>query len=237
MSVISLLAIVQPSPLALGAAGIVAGITLETLRTIHFGEVPEFTGTELTMKGEVMKIAPSSYRQDVLKIRVLKVLGVKREPVNFYLKVNVPEREGLIQGSEIFVRAVLNRTDSRIIPHAIKGRTVPGGWLLGTTAISPVIRGREHLRAFIDGSRDNPVSGLMGAISLGERWRVDVRTRNILRTTGTYHLLAISGVRGSGHSSPASFHAPVNLYFTAFETSYFTCRIVGLVCMCRWLLR
>ena len=38
------------------------------------------------------------------------------------------------------------------------------------------------------------MAGLLASIALGERWRVHSRVRNILRRSGTYHLLAISGV-------------------------------------------
>jgi len=195
MPAISIMTMVQPSALALGAVGIVAGITLETLRAYQFESAPVFDDMDLTLKGKVVDITPSFYGQNVLLIKVSEVWGAERQTVNFQLKVSVPASEEIVQGGEFLVRAALIKSGfPRIAPQVIKGRAVSGGWLPGPKALSPVIKGREHLLSALDAFRDSAASDLLSAISLGERWRVDAGTRDILRMTGTYHLLAISGV-------------------------------------------
>jgi competence protein ComEC len=189
-----MLAMLQPSPLALGAAGIVAGVALETFRMSHFGEGHILEGADLTLKGKVVKRSPSLYGQSVLAVRVKEVLCSERIPVNLLLMVSVPDNEDVVQGSKIIVRTALGKSGSGVSYSAIMGRTVAGGWLSTTEVPSSVIRGRERLLRVLVRSRDSPASGLLGAISLGERWRVKVGARDILRKSGTYHLLAISGV-------------------------------------------
>jgi competence protein ComEC len=191
---VSMLAMVQPSPLALGAAGIVSGIALEALRMSYFGERHIFWGEDLTLKGKVVKRWPSLYGQSALTIRVKEVLCLERIPVNLLFMVSVPDNEEVVQGSRIILRATLRKGDYGMAYPAIMGRVVTGGWLSATEGLSSVIRGRERLLRALNGSRDSPASGLLGAISLGERWRVEVGARDILRRSGTYHLLAISGV-------------------------------------------
>jgi len=194
MPAISILAMVQPSPLAMGTVGIVAGIALEILRNSFTGEVPELKSKALTFRGKVVGEMPSLYGQSALTVRVSEVCDTKCVPVNYHLRVSIPAREEIVRGSEILMRASLMSNGSRFGPSVIKGRTVTGGWLSTPVALSPVIKGRERLINLLDGYRDNPTSGFLGAISLGERWRVNARTRDVLKKTGTYHLLAISGI-------------------------------------------
>jgi predicted membrane metal-binding protein len=194
MPAISILAMVHPSPLAVGVVGITAGITLKILRNSFIEEVPEFEGKALTLFGKVVRKTSALYGRNTLTVRVLEVWGTERRMVNFYLRVNVPASEEIVQGSEILMRASLVNNGSRTGPPVIKGITVTGGWLSTAEALSPVIKGRERMINLLDGCESNPTSGLLGAISLGERWRVNARTRDVLRKTGTYHLLAISGV-------------------------------------------
>jgi competence protein ComEC len=108
--------------------------------------------------------------------------------------VSVPDNEEVVQGSKIILRATLGKGDHGMAHPAVMGRAVTGGWLSATEGLSSVIKGRERLIRALDGSRDSPASGFLGAISLGERWRVEAGARDILRRSGTYHLLAISGV-------------------------------------------
>ena len=77
---VSMLAVVQPSPLALGAAAIVSGIALEALRMSYLGERHIFEGEDLTLKGKVVKRSPSLYGQSALTIRVKQVLCLERIP-------------------------------------------------------------------------------------------------------------------------------------------------------------
>jgi competence protein ComEC len=192
--VISILAMIQPTPLTLGAAGIVAGIALEALRMSYFDEGHLFEGGDLTLKGKVVKRSPSLYGQSALTIRVKEVLCLERIPVNLLFMASVPDNEEVVQGSKIVLRATLRKSDHGMAYPWIMGRAVTGGWLSATEGLSSVIKGRERLLRALDGSRASPASGLLGAISLGERWRVGVGARDILRRSGTYHLLAISGV-------------------------------------------
>lgn len=191
---ISILAMVQPSPLALVAVGIAAGVALETLRTSHFGEVPEFEGWDLTLKGKVVEERPSLYGLSVLKVKASEVWGLECVPVNFHIRASVPSVDEIVKGSEVVMRVALREVGSRFNPLEVKGRIVTGGWRYGPKPHSHVVKGRERLLSALDGFRDTASSGLLSAISLGERWRVDAGTRDILRRTGTYHLLAISGV-------------------------------------------
>ena len=194
MPAISILAMVQPSPLAVGAVGIVAGIALENFRNSFTVEVPELKGKVLTLRGKVVGETPSLFGQSALTVRVSEICDTKCVPVNYHLRVSIPAREEIVRGSEILIRASLMSNNSRIGPPVIKGRTVTGSWLSTPVALSPVIKGRERFINLLDGYRDNLTSGLLGAISLGERWQVNARARDILRKTGTYHLLAISGI-------------------------------------------
>jgi len=194
MSAVSVLAIVHPSPLALSAAGIISGITLEALKRHQTADIPEFVDREVTLKGNASGKTPSLYGQSKLTVRVSEVLDEKRIPVNFFLKVNVPEREGGLHGEEIIMRAVLRKKRSFTLLPVIEGTTVAGGWLSRSRVFSPVTRGRERLRNALHEHRDNRTTGLLRAISLGERWQVEVKIRDVLKKTGAYHLLAISGV-------------------------------------------
>jgi ComEC/Rec2-related protein len=191
---IAILAMAQPTALALGAVGIVAGITFENLRISRFGKAHVFEGQDLTVKGVVVKSSPSFYGQNLLTIRVSEVLGFERKSVNFHLSARVPAGEKIVQGGDILVRAAMSKSDPGILTHVIRGRTVPGGWLQPLEIPSAVVKGRERLLRALDKFRSRPASGLLGAIALGEKWRVEGKERDIIRKTGTYHLLAISGV-------------------------------------------
>lgn len=148
----------------------------------------------MTLKGNVVQERPSLYRQNSVTIRVSEVLGHTRERANFYLRVNVPQGAEIVQGSRILMRILLKDAGRRAHNPVVLGRVVPDGWLSDPITISIVDKGRERFSKAIRDLGHSPALGLLGAISLGERWRVDVRTRDILRKTGTYHLLAISGV-------------------------------------------
>ncbi|MDF1526047.1 MAG: ComEC/Rec2 family competence protein [bacterium] len=194
MPAICVLALVQPSILALSAAGIISGITLENLKRLHLHANSRFYSMQVTVKGTVVGKTPSLYGQNTLTVRVSEVWGSGRETVNFLLRVSVPVSEEIMQGEEIIMRTVLHETGPGIVPLVINGSIVTGGWQAGPRALSTFFKGRERLVKVLRTFKGSSTSGLLGAISLGERWQVGVRTRDILQKTGTYHLLAISGV-------------------------------------------
>ena len=76
----------------------------------------------------------------------------------------------------------------------IRGGVIDGSWQYGAGVPSHVQRARMRLNEGLRHLPDSPASRFLRAVSLGERWRVDARTRDVLRKTGTFHLMAISGV-------------------------------------------
>lgn len=187
-------ALIQPSPLALGAAGFFTGMALEHLKSSGFRKPTALGDQAFTFKGKVAKAMPSRYGQDVLTVRISETLGRKRFPVDFNLGVTVQSAEGIVRGDEIVFRSFMKGTRTRNGTSVIRGGGIDGSWQYGAGSPSLVHQSRMRLKEGLRHLPDSPASRFLGAVSLGERWRVDARTRDILRKTGTYHLLAISGV-------------------------------------------
>ena len=191
---VSITALLQPSPLALGAAGFFAGVALESLKTPVYSQIPAFGSEAFTLKGKIVKVIPSRYGQDLLTVRISETLGSKRHPVNFQLVINLLSAEGIVRGDEVVFRSFLKGDPSRKKFPVIRGDVINGSWQYGAGPPSQVQWARMRLKEALRRLPDSPASSFLGAVCLGERWRVDARTRDVLRKTGTYHLMAISGV-------------------------------------------
>ena len=194
MPTITTLAMVHPTPLLLAATGFMSGMALETIRASYSKYVPEFSNRDLTVQGRVTDVEPALYGQNNITVRVSQVWGLNKEPANFIVKVNIPTGDEIAMGSEIVLRVKLREISNKKHPPVIKATMAGGGSIPGSLQQSAVLRGRERLLEALGQLPDNSASAFLGAISLGERWRIDSWTREIFRKTGTYHLIAISGV-------------------------------------------
>jgi len=205
LSALSMLAMVQPSPLALGAAGLAAGLVMESSRASHLVEVPEYEGQDLTLAGKVVGKSPRLHGQNALVVKVTQVLDTDCLPVNFHVQVSVPDTDEIARGCAIVMRAALRRTGITDRSLAVTGSMAKSGWQTGAVPVSVVVEGRGRLGKVLERFTDRPGAGLLAAICLGERWQTDAQVRHILRKTGTYHLLAISGLHAGAAFLPVLF--------------------------------
>lgn len=189
-----ILAFVQPSPITFAAAGVVIGIANRALKKLPVRSLPVCRKGGMTIHGKVLRCIPSVYGRKTVEINVRHVMGRDAEPVNFRLLVQVPVSHEIYPGAEVLLRVFLKRVDLRDFRETAIGEVKNGGWLLKNEGSWPPAVGRKRFSEVLDNFRHDPSSGLLGSFSLGERWRIDGRTREILRKNGTYHFLAISGV-------------------------------------------
>ena len=192
--VIGLLALVETTPVALFGVGFAGGIVLESFKVPVPGAGKSFGSVELTLQGTSGKTVPGRYGRSDLFFKGREILSLERSPIRMDLVISLPEEVVPSPGSTIRIRAAfdgpLNRGGYRACCY---GRSVKGSFLIDSGNISIVQRGFERMDEAL-GRLPGRAGDLLGAISLGQRWRVEDSTRNILRRTGTYHLMAISGV-------------------------------------------
>jgi len=194
LPVISVLATFHPSPLALGTAGFVGGIALENLQAFQSGDVPDFKGGELTVKGRVTAIRPDRFDRNTIMVKIREVLDTERKRTDFNLEIDVPAGERAARGDEVLVRVALRKLHTRLDKASTTSSALILKRVSDTRSRPRISRGLVRLRRELDSRESSPGCALLGAISLGERWRAGVRIRDVLRKTGTYHLLAISGI-------------------------------------------
>ncbi len=191
---VCILATVQPTPLALGAAGIVTGITLESLRSFNAREIPALEGRTMTLKAQIVDSRQILYGRSLFGMRVSGVPGLEPAPVDFHLWVDLPQGALEDNRGEVLVRATLKVNDKGFLPRSVLGGSAADGLLMIEKEGSRITRGRKKVIRTISDSGKHNSSGLLKAVSLGQRCEVGARARDILRKTGMYHLLAISGV-------------------------------------------
>ncbi|MBN2719745.1 MAG: ComEC/Rec2 family competence protein [Proteobacteria bacterium] len=164
-------------------------IRLEAHRKRHI-----LAGSDITLEGTVVKTTPGRFGNVDMELRVRDVLWLERSPFRAKVIIGVSGSDVPPPGSRIRIRAVMGTSP----PGDVRGRQVRGrageGAIIVHPPVFPLIqRGRERLSEVLDRSRD-PTAGLLGAICLGERWRVSNSLKTILSRTGVYHFLAVSGV-------------------------------------------
>ncbi|UCG38207.1 MAG: ComEC/Rec2 family competence protein [bacterium] len=193
LPVMGVAAWLHPSRLAMGAAGFAAGLAKEALAPLR-SELSAWVEKDLTLRGRLTGVRPTLYEGSEITVRVDGVLSEVIETVHFEVKAIVRKMPSIPAGSMVLLRASLERPPGRgKVTEPVRARLVGDGLLPLTSGPSLTAAGRRRLMEILDGS-DDPLSGLLGAISLGERWRVDASLQNAMKRTGTYHFVAISGV-------------------------------------------
>jgi len=187
-------AMIYPTPLSLGASGFIAGIVLEDVRTPISRVGADQVRSELTVMGRVKGIRPTLFPENKAQVKVIEVLGTVRVKTDFDLTFTVPPGSGIARGDEIMMRAVPGGIGRRSGPDRIAGGIAGGGGAPRKGSRPVLVRAREHMRNTLDDCPAGPARALLGVLSLGERWRAGPRVRDVLRKTGTYHLMAISGI-------------------------------------------
>jgi competence protein ComEC len=147
----------------------------------------------MTLKGKVTGVVPATYSRWFVRIRVSEILGRKTENANFLLDVPFTHSDIPSEGDEVIVRSTVGMPQNPS-PSSLHGRAALSGWITTDRKANCIKTGRTRLSRAIDRYGERETSGLLASITLGQRWRVGTRTRDILRKTGTYHLLAVSGV-------------------------------------------
>jgi len=205
LPVIGLLAIVEPTPVALFGVGIIGGIVLESLKRVIGRNEGVWVGKELTLEGTAGKTNPGRFGGVDLVFKASENLSLQNSSIRMNLIINVPGKDVPLPGTSVRIRARLkDSSPEKAFRRYHRGRAVEGSLLFDSGTASFVHRGSERLNEAL-GRTAVPASGLLGGISLGQRWRVDRSTKNILRRTGTYHLMAVSGVHLASALLPPLF--------------------------------
>ena len=212
--VIGLLALMEPTPVAFLGMGLAGGIVLESLKVPMLGAGKSGEGMELTLEGTSGKSVPGKYGCTDLHFKGREILSLERSPIRMDLVISLPGKVVPPPGSTIRIRTAWNGLPAGAgFGSYCYGRSVKGGFLLDSGNVSLVQLGCERMGEALGRFPDRSV-GLLGAISLGQRWRVENSMRNIFRRTGTYHLMAISGVHLASALLPVFFL--VRLFMTLF---------------------
>jgi competence protein ComEC len=117
-------------------------------------------------------------------------------------------------------------------------RTSSHNHLHGLMPGYPVQKQRQRVRDWLTGRFDSPVTGLLLALAIGDTSAIRVEQWNLLRDTGTIHLMAISGLHIGlaallgfwlGHALRAGFSMlRVSLSFGYWLPGFISCTLAGL---------
>jgi ComEC/Rec2-related protein len=188
------LALFSPTLVGLIGAGFSAGVAIKNIQHSINRKGRYVTGEDFTLSGRVEKVFPGIHGRKNLIVNVTEILSRQQVDVRFKLHLTITDKEDPVTGTRLRLRAVLKHLSNG-------GKDGPFIWgrLAGDCLIShegsffSLSETRRRLGDYLNGQQD-PAAGLFAAISLGQRWRVARSLGNIMRRTGIYHLMAISGV-------------------------------------------
>jgi len=170
------------------------GILLENSRLEAHRKGHALAGSDITLEGTVVRTIPGRFGNVDVELRVRDILWFERSPFRAEAMIGLSGADAPPPGSRIRVRAVMGTCPSGDVRGSkVRGRAAQGAIVVHPPVFPLIRQGRERLSEVLDRSRD-PTAGLLGAICLGERWRVSDSLKTILSRTGVYHLLAVSGV-------------------------------------------
>ncbi len=157
---------------------------------------------EMTLRGRILEVSPGLYGRKNLEVAVTEVLSRERTPVRLRLETSLPGKTPLQRGQTIRLRTELS--GRRVSPPGthVLGAVSACRWIPEEKGPSHLAAARHRILKALDGM-DGDGADLFGAIALGQRWRVKGEVQEVLLRTGTYHLLAISGVHVASALLPA----------------------------------
>jgi competence protein ComEC len=175
--------------LALFGVGLISGVIIEDGRISREHGAKNLAIPDATLRGVVTGSRPGAISTCQVTFHGRELLSSSKSKVNFNARLNLSGEEVPGIGREITVRTgLVAGYGSGLWSKGIRGwaASEKRRWTLLSNA-------RERFSQAVDRSEE-PATGLLASIALGERWRVQYHLRDILRRSGTYHLLAISGV-------------------------------------------
>jgi competence protein ComEC len=189
-----ILALINPTSVGLTGAGFAAGVAAGCLKNSLCAEEPAYSAKDLTLSGRVISASPGRYGNTDLMVHITEVLSRRKEKVRFMLNLSWREKKPPDAGSRIRVRTGLkNSYTNGKHGKVVRGKPAEDDLVSGPDSLFKAGEAKRRVKLALDG-REEPVSGLLAAISLGHRWEVDGSLRRTLRKTGTYHIMAVSGV-------------------------------------------
>ncbi len=178
-----------PAPFALFGTGLISGVIVEDGRISREHGAKNMVVPDVTLRGVVSGSRPGAFSTCQVAFHGRELLSSSKSKVNLNARLNLTGEEVPGIGREITVRTGLRAGYG----SELRGSGVVS-WSETKTGRRRYVSGaQERFSHALDRSGE-PVAGLLASIALGERWRVPYRLRDILRRSGTYHLLAISGV-------------------------------------------
>ncbi|MDF1534964.1 MAG: ComEC/Rec2 family competence protein [bacterium] len=192
-----LAALLCPNPITVAAAGLLAGSIVEGARHSREETCMGLFIPETTLRGVVTRTRPGTHGSVQVTLDVSELLTTEKIPVCFPATFSMPASmaagsvtDGLPEsGNTVTVRSALGMG----VNSLMSGQGGAAHWKGESDQGGVVAAARRRLAGAIDQS-ESPMAGLLASMALGERWRVHSQVRDLLRRSGTYHLLAVSGV-------------------------------------------
>jgi len=192
--VFGLIAVIAPSPAALAAVGMAGGVLLENLRSDSKNDGKVLEGMEVTLEGTVIRTSPLRFGKAEMKFYARDILWLKRTPFRARMRIRISGEDAPPPGAKVRIRAGMDENPGGSLnAGCARGEAIKGSVKVDPPLLSFTRKGVKRLSEALDRSH-HQAAGLLGAISMGQRWRVTDPIRNLFRRTGIYHLLAISGV-------------------------------------------
>ncbi len=182
----------RPSTLSVAATGFAGGVLTAIKHAVKKSSMPDRLRSE-TLEGTVLSTGNGTDGKLELLVHVGSTAGKIRQKTNFTVFLKTAH-EDLLPGDRIRFRASLVKTGGKGAPF-YRSNLKNGELFLITRPVVSGALGKVRSRIIMlaeTGPAD--AAAVLSAIAAGIRGRTSGKLSFALRHTGTYHLLAISGV-------------------------------------------
>ncbi len=190
------LSIIQPSFIALSASGFSTGLLSTVLPFSRDSRsVPEkIYGT---FEGRIRKVKPGLFQEGRAIVDVKRFWGTRMIKTNFQASLGFPRSEALSEGERIrFASDLRVARTGKPDNHFLVGSIAQGGWIRSGKKDRASAMRKKVIKGLEGSAGDKPsvLDGILKSIAVGDRSQLSSDISSAMRKTGTYHLLAISGV-------------------------------------------
>lgn len=184
--------LLNPTPFAIAASGFAGGVLTSTYHGKSEGALVDRL-PETTLEGTVLAARDRAAGKLELLVKVNSIVGQRSQKVSFTASIRGAKGD-LMRGDRVRFRASVVKTGRRIAPlyrsTLKKGEII----LIRRPALSGALGNVRRIIISLASTGPEDAGAVLSAIAAGRRGNTPEKLAGALRGTGTYHLLAISGV-------------------------------------------